>query len=807
MGGKSFDKLLKEGITSIVVRRGSKRAQVETEIAREFGCSVHAVISWQRRAPKRLNYRLRKRAESLAQYCHKEGHVDNEWIQRLLERGGYRDKEAYETANQICSTTQFSLPGRDIDIRRLLKGFAETDIKIVWLEGEPGVGKTLLVKEFVRLFNSDTEPEALFKRTVWLKKEKYTRQEKRKQKWAVLESVLDEIARQLEEPSPASPGAVESKNQVIKKLLNQTNLPTLLVLDDFEKVEYDPELMEWLLNDVPEQNSILVITKSLGHGIELRRKSRRILAVRLEGLETSDAIMFIRREAHMLTQEERRLQEIETAEDEKLAQLAQAVKCIPMLILMALGHIASGMSIDELIECLKKKAKAERPEVANTNLTEVADIYNYSYDEYWLKLSPKARRLLMAATFFRAPATLEALHKVAGLQPIGSNYIISELTRGGLVRRVVGVRARYDLHDMTFNFVRDKLDALKSKADLEWRREARKRWVEWYVTLAEQAYDFRNYPKLREEAQNLLAVAESLSHGGDEDIITLVALLRSVERFFYAESYWDDLLTLSGSVRNWVKHTRTEQALSALADIFQTYVSICIQLDDQTHGKEWLEEAEIIKANATLDKPEILERLKAEILLGRGRLLEYADYSLESVIPPHPSIDRKSDLDTARALFEGLNLWHKVMWSDNSLGKFYLLNGQFDEAESCFKKALEICEVREVEIPRAARWKAALEGNLAHVIGGKGDELWDTGFDEEAVSNWRQALKTLCDIEGVLTDWEDKAEARAAQAYYKLRLGDAQGAWQLRAQAEEIRDKLKLCHYLCLEDKKWQSLV
>jgi tetratricopeptide (TPR) repeat protein len=805
-GVSTFGSLLVEGLWSVARRKSWTKAAIEWEVAEALGYSNHTVIRWQRGyVPARI-----EDVEFIVEYCFKQGRMDQFWARALLQSAHYPNVDAYldkldpplpkpsSSSELQYLPARIDLLGRHEDLERVRMGL-DSRFPLLSIEGLPGVGKTTLAIEvaYRALRGGAWELRSPFNKIVWISaKDRPTKRE-----W--LDEVLDTTARLLGAPNILKL-PTDEKEKAIYGLIGQEKNPTLIILDSFEdmvggedvnsKEDRGVTALERWIQWVPGYSKVLLTLRP-------DRKARLdgLWHTKLNGLTITDALVLIRRHAQL-----RQLTNIAQLQEACLIPLAEITEGNPKLILLALGHVSfdTALALDDVVKHLKRAAP------------EVDDLLNYFIAWTWTKLRPNARFVLMAMSLFRTSASWQALGKVTGLDDYYLDVAMGELADFSLIQLSESTNLssltlsersmqQYSVHPLVRAY-----STTQMQHELEWQRQARARWLDWYRDIARKAVDPSNYISLRMEVGNLLAVMTWLSEDTttpqDVRLGDLAWFLRRVQRFFFAQGHWSELHQIADRVYTWIesiKVSRPTEAAETLADILQTYISICTRTDAMERGKRWLEQA------SALAKELDVKQLKAEVSLGEGRLLEYSDYRTPIRMSEAEFESRKEALEYAVAVFKELiaPMPDRVMMSLNSLGKLYLARESYKKARGYFEEALHVLNVPEntARIVRAKRWEAAIRGNIAHVIGGIADKSTD---NELRPTQFRIASQILRDIVVNLTDPDDLAEAYISTAYYEYKLGEFEEAWILYHRGDNLRQAYGLKRFLCAEDVRWQQL-
>jgi LuxR family transcriptional regulator, glucitol operon activator len=351
------------------------------------------------------------------------------------------------------------LLGREQDSARVLEGLG-TRYPLISIEGMAGIGKTTLAIEtaYSCLPGSETVLNPPFDIVVWVSAK--DRPEQRR--W--LNEALDTTARVLDYPA-ITQMPLEQKPIEIDQLLRRRRV--LVIVDNFETIE-DPELVTWI-QLVPEPSKALITTR---YG-----QLRRAWDIHLGGLEGSDALALIRKNARRLG-----LQPVENAAEEVLLPLVQVTEGNPKAIEMALGYIKRGrLSLDEVVEHLYAASKT------------VEGLFDDLFAHFWNKLiSRDAQQILMVSSFFVNSASKEALKAASGLAGYHLDSALEQLVDLALLdinKAWITSDQHYSIHPLTRAFASAKLREVP-----EFEEQARQRWSNYYV-------DFATRSLLRDEPQ------------------------------------------------------------------------------------------------------------------------------------------------------------------------------------------------------------------------------------------------------------------------------------------------------------------
>lgn len=524
---KRFGKLLSEGIISVAKRQHKQVVAVEREIAEALGYTHHTVERWRRgylpNNPEQVAF--------LVRFCVTSGRVDRDWVQSLLTHARYLDQERQallqelftERAQRIeVSRFNHNLPptygeflGRQQDMACVLEGLISR-WPLVSVEGLAGVGKTTLAIEVARrcLPGSNAALDQAFEAVVWVSAKDRPEQKR----W--LNDVLDTVARVLDFPyiTQLPP---EQKPAEVNKLLQSR--PILIIIDNFETIE-DLDLERWMQR-VPVPSKVLITNR--------HSQQRRVWDIHLRGLEEREALDLIRRHARRLG-----LRKMEVAEEKELLPLARVTGGNPMAIEMAMGHVKHGLSLSETVDNLHAASKT------------VGDIFDYLFNHAWGILVEDARYVLLVIPFFADSAAKEALGAAAGIKGYRLDMALEQLVEISLLdvnEALEETGHRFSTHPLTRAFAEEKLREIP-----EQEREARERWVDFYLQYVELYGDddfgeeigrgiAGRREKLRDEIKNLRRAIEWCFQNRPENAVRLV---ERITTFLIDEGEWSQRLDL-----------------------------------------------------------------------------------------------------------------------------------------------------------------------------------------------------------------------------------------------------------------------
>ncbi|WP_298906099.1 tetratricopeptide repeat protein [uncultured Nostoc sp.] len=439
----------------------------------------------------------------------------------ILERYGYRRSVAASNTNSpsiphnLPSPTYTEFIGREADMNRLLQRLSpDHGAHIITVHGIGGVGKTALVLAAAYLClkasneNSSNAPK--FDAIIFTSAKQ---QElipdmilQRQQRQRNLREIFRVIANALSDSTIIQSPPNEQFDRVRQCLCKQR---TLLIVDNMETIDIEDrhEVIEFLYN-LPICVKVVITTRE---GIAL-------LPISLRNLPLNDGLQLIQQQL-----EEKGI----TINDEDSRLLYNCTEGIPLAIVYALGQVSSGYSLNWVLEQLASAT---------------GDVAGFCFEKSVQKIKGQPpHKLLMSLAIFPDSLIQAAVAEVAGLTsaPDSVSNGLVRLQQLSLVNLNPETR-RYEMLSLTREYA---LTQLAAYPDFE--REARRRWVRWYLDFAYR-YGGEDWEKwiqddrLKEEEGNLQAVLYWCKNQDHYAEVRDLWLLLNHYANLYA--YWDDRL-------------------------------------------------------------------------------------------------------------------------------------------------------------------------------------------------------------------------------------------------------------------------
>lgn len=735
---KQFGNLLSEGIVSVARRQGKTVAAVEQHIAdaKEIGCSFHNVQRWRRgyvpKEPDQIAY--------LVRYCVKYGRVDRAWAQSILTQARYPEREKLlqelfpeQPRRDTVPRVYQNLParygeflGRQADMVRVLDGLASR-WPLVSIEGFGGVGKTTLAIEAARrcLPGPEAALNPPFEAVVWISAKDHPEQKR----W--LNEVLDTVARVLDYPYILQLPPEQKPAEVDRLLRIQR---TLVIVDNFETIE-DPDLVAWMQR-IPEPSKLLITSR--------HAQLRTVWAIHLRGLEDRDALALIRRHAQRLG-----LKKVEEANDSELLPLVRVTDGNPKAIEMAMSHVKRGAGMDKVVDNLHNASKS------------VEDIFDYLFKWTWETLTEDARHVLLVMPFFADPVSKQALGATSGLRGYRFDTSLEQLVEMSLVDVNNGLeeaRHRYSVHPLTRAFAEAKLREVP-----EWEKNARERWLDFYISFAEQ-YGVKDWDDpvpfqvLDREWVNIVGVAEWLYRA--QELERLMHLLEKTWWLMHIHGYWDQRITLSNYALELALRQNNEERVCWLHSEIGWTLALQDRFEDAQHHFE-----HALEIAQRRNDPVLLDEVYATISLLAQRSRDIALFQTilplwEKVIP----VARKEPRERMRREVEVLYRKATVAYDRQN----------FEEATMLFEEMVRLS--REAHWDRAVAYGLNYLGELAIRRGalGEGWRFLEEGWeiiqrwqDKRRIAYFEHSFALLEEAKGNLAQALEHAE-RSYDLFYRL---------------------------------------
>ncbi|WP_165774675.1 NB-ARC domain-containing protein [Candidatus Viridilinea mediisalina] len=451
---ETFGRLLKIAINSIATYEGKTAPCIEEELAEQVGLAGSAL---QRYKSGYLPPEPRT-IEVIAEAAIRRGLFAREWLERFLHAARYPQIE--RLVEQLCplgparprpprvyenlpAPTYSQFVMREQAFAEVLDGLQQRSAAVL-IVGMGGNGKTSLAREVAAACLHDAATHPRCDALVWVS-------DKDRPGTTNLSVVLDTVARTLNYPGFTQFAHSEKQHEVEQLLRRQR---VLLVVDNFETIN-DSALLTWLLR-LPEPSKALITTR------EYRREWRSSWPVELRGMSEAEAWTLVEQRLRQL-----RIEQLVSAR-QQLDPLLMATSGNPKAITMTLGLI--------------KYERRPLQEVVDDLYAARGELFDDLFARAWALLDEAARRILLVATFFPTSASADALSASADAHGFAfDRERLVDLALLDVYQSDLGSPVRYALHPLVRAFATTQL--LQQPA-LE--REARDRWVIWYLKLVRQ---------------------------------------------------------------------------------------------------------------------------------------------------------------------------------------------------------------------------------------------------------------------------------------------------------------------------------
>ncbi|MEH2206782.1 MAG: NB-ARC domain-containing protein [Nostoc sp.] len=608
----------------------------------------------------------------------------------ILERHGYRKGVA--VPHNLPSPTYTEFIGREADMKKLLERLSpKHGAHMITVHGIGGVGKTALVLAAAYLCleasNENSSDAPKFDAIIFTSAKQ---QElipdmilQRQQGQRNLREIFRVIANALNDSTIIQSPPNDQFERVRQCLSKQR---TLLIVDNMETIEDRDEVIEFLYN-LPICVKVVITT----------RERIALLPISLRNLPLNDGLQLIQQQA-----EEKGI----TIQDADSSLLYDRTGGIPLAIVYALGQVSSGYSLNFVLEQLLASA--------------TGDVARFCFEKsvQGMKGEPSHKLLMSLAIFPDAPIQA-AVAEVAGLtsDPDSVNNGLVRLQQLSLVNLNPETK-RYEMLSLTREYA---LAQLAAYPDFE--REARMRWVRWYLDFAysyggEDWEKWIHYNRLKEEEGNLRAVlywcknqdhyaeirdlwlllnhyANLYAYWGDR-LDWLQWLIEQSERRgewsslvkFMIRKTWllirecsPQSLTQADEIlqRAWVLRDRADSCVQA--DLAESMARLRIRQNNYPDARHWLMVEEKLAINANLDERQHIRYFipvlyhRAEILYSEGEYL----------------LTKKLFQDVMKSA-EKIN-WHRVINSaQNWLADIAIEQGDRDEAQKLLIQGLTVAK-------------------------------------------------------------------------------------------------------------------
>lgn len=709
-------KLIKRLTSSLADVKDLSREGSMSYISEKTSKSSDTVYRWQQGRSKPKPEII----EILAEIAYREADLPREWYEDLLLATRYPDamdllnklwgpRQLRAIPNRLGRMEHTNLVGRQEERKQLQKLLSKDYAAyLITVDGIGGVGKTALVLDVAhQSWQASVGQVALphiptFEAIVYVtaKQQSLTPQGilYQTQTDRTLRKIFQEVAKTLDRQEIHHAAPSQEQADLVRDILGRQR--TLLIVDNLETMEDKQEIISFLYQ-LPPTVKVVVTTRE-----------RTVFApIRLEQLSEEAARELIEKHA-----EEKQV----NLGDGEAQTLYKKLGGIPAALVYAVGQRAAGYSLDTVLQ-----------NVPNAEGDVARFCFRGSVEP--LRSTP-AHSMLMALALFPQLPLRPAVNFVSGLEGerMVAEEALSQLQRLSLVRELV--REFHD-HFRMLPLTREYALAELEKHP-EFNKEARKRWVAWYLSFTEQygGHDMKEwhlgFDRLESEWENLQAVFDWCASNEEYDTIRRFWCAdepSSVVDFTTIYGFWDErLIWLS-----WLKERAgARRDLHTALDAIASYSYTLALMGRHEEAEASCEEGHLLRKQA---EPQV----EARFLLNHGYLSTYqnhydeADHYFDQAMeilehvrgPIHTRLlvniiyDRsansywKRDMEAARAGFTQAEQrasafgWQRMAnYSQNYLADIAIREGNYVEAELLLGPGLTLAEHNN-ERRRAASYK------------------------------------------------------------------------------------------------------
>ncbi|MBD2303240.1 helix-turn-helix domain-containing protein [Nostoc sp. FACHB-87] len=502
-----------------------------------------------------------------------------------------------------------------------------------------------------------------------------------------LSNIFRAIADTLEDRTIIAEAAPEELlNAVHKSLAKQQ---TLLIVDNLETID-DKESVLSFLDGLPRTVKSIITT---------REQKSIYVHIRLTSLPEAKSLELIQHE--LKTKD---YPGICLTEDEQ-KKLYQGTAGIPIAIVYAIGRLADSRSFETVLNDVQS-AKGR-----------VAD-FLFTQNATSLRGKP-THKILMALAIFQDAPVCDAIAAVAGLQTETSSTVQEYLEHLQQISLVSIRDSRYNILSLTRQYI---LAELAAYPDFE--REARERWVDWYLDFAKKTggVDWgpkeSGYVQLKEEWGNLINVIEWCATQNDYKNVT--NFWQYLHEPAYGYGYWRERIRwmkwlieeakLRGDWVTFVKITTnvswsyirwySPENLKIASDLLmrawelrhhvnlieQDFIAhniaqLHIVQEEYNEARIWLDRQEEIINGAEMEERYQIRRLTT-VLYSRAEIFYFEKNHVQAKMLFQQVSSQAEEIE-----------WHRYSnYAQNWLADIAIVQGEISDAEELLKTGLAVAE-------------------------------------------------------------------------------------------------------------------
>lgn len=423
--------------------------------------------------------------------------------------------------------------GREEEINRLLGLLSPTHgAHLISVDGIGGVGKTSLVVECayrcLQAGYSNNSSTPTFDIIVFVSAKQFYLTPigfiKSLMPRRTLQDIFRQIARVLEDDIDITGTKFDEQIDLIKDALARQR--TLMIVDNLETVSEQEEVLAFLYELPPTVKAIITTREQIIFS-----------PVRLSSMTEGDGLSLIQHEA-----EDKKF----PLKQEDCTTLYQATGGIPVAITYAIGQLANGCPLQEVVERISHST---------------GDVARFCFESSISLLKGKpSHQLFMTLALFPVSAHQAALAEIAipNADPAKTRQDLEQLRGLSLVKQEEN---RYSMLPLTREYA---LNELKANPDFE--QQVKERWVNWYLNFSnlyakQNAREWQGqFDGLEDEWSNLQAVIDwCMAQNQYAEVLQIWQNLEAFTRLRSRQSgrhgYFDDRLTWTAWLLNGARQT------------------------------------------------------------------------------------------------------------------------------------------------------------------------------------------------------------------------------------------------------------